>query len=86
MKTVINSYEDIFKHSDKVGCVLNSCNLMTAGACGTPLPTLTDIVLGPSPNFSITASELIPTGYSHSFCLSCVITPTGLPMVTYAKD
>ena len=60
MKTVINSYEDIFYHSDKVGCVLNSCQLMTAGACGTPLPPQTDIVLGPSPTFSITASELIP--------------------------
>ena len=84
MKTVKNSYEEIFNHSDKVGCVLNSCKLMTAGACGTSLLPQTDIVLGLAPTFSITANELIPVGYSYSFCLSCEITPTGLPMITYA--
>ena len=38
MKTVINSYQDIFTHDDPGGCVLNSCKLMTAGACGIDLP------------------------------------------------
>ena len=59
---------------------------MTGGACGTDLPSQTDIVIGPSPTFSITASELIPIGYSHTFCYSCDITPFGLPTITYAKD
>ena len=65
--------------------MLESCKLMTAGACGTNLPAQTDIVLGAAP-YSITATELNPVGYSFSICLSCDIKPTGLPLITFIKD
>ena len=43
-------------------CLVDSCNLMTSGACGTALPVQNDLVLGISP-FSISATELNPLGY-----------------------
>ena len=59
---------------------------MTSGACTTPLPAQTDLVLGTSP-FSISASELNPLGYTYTLCYSCDILPiTGLPMITFIKD
>ena len=66
-------------------CVLNSCSIMTAGNCGTPLPAQSDVTLGANP-YSIGATELNSAGYSHSICYSCDIKPTGLPMITFTKD
>ena len=37
--------------------------------------------LGSGPEFSIIASQIIPEGYMHSFCYSCIVTPTGLPPI-----
>ena len=67
MKTVKNSYSDIFTHSDPVGCVLNSCKLMKAGACRIDMPPQNDIILGLFPVFLITACELIPEAILTNF-------------------
>ena len=58
---------------------------MTAGACGTTMPSQTDVVLGVFP-FFITATGSKKEGYSHSFCYSCIIKPAGLPLITFNKD
>ena len=43
-------------------CVLDSCKLMTAGACGTAFPVQNDLIIGVTP-FSISGTELNPLGY-----------------------
>ena len=59
---------------------------MKSGACGTALTGQTDIVIGVAPLFSISATELNPLGYTKTLCYSCVIKPTGLPIITFTKD
>ena len=45
-------------------CVLNSCSIMTSGACEIAFPGQTDLVFGVAPLFSISATELNPLGYT----------------------
>ena len=51
--------------------------------CTTPISLAIQgsINFGPAPLYLTRASEIIPGGYTTSFCYSCVITPTGLPPI-----
>ena len=63
-----------------IDCHLTLCELKDID-CVTPLAPPSNFVIGPSPLFLITASEIIPEGYAETFCYSCTITPTGLPPI-----
>ena len=54
--------------------------------CLAALPTQSNIVFGASP-FGITASEIIPGGYSTPICYKCTITPIGgLGAIMFTKQ
>ena len=51
------------------------------------LPAQTDLVFGAAPTFSITATELNPSGYSYSICYGCSIIPLDAsPTIMFSKD
>ena len=60
---------------------------MMSGSCGTTLPTQSNIVMGPSPDYKVTGFETIKLGYLQSFCYSCTIQPLGSQSpITFTKD
>ena len=79
------TFLDIFDSNLTSDCVLDSCFMMKGGDCETDLPATTDILLGVKP-FSITATELNPSGYSYSICYRCNVKPTGLALISFDKD
>ena len=51
--------------------------------CTTGLGSQTDVTLGASPSFGLTATELNPLGYSWTFCYRCEIKPTDQPSIYF---
>ena len=50
------------------------------------MPAQTDVSISASTPYSITASELVPAGYTHTVCYKCDVKPTGLPVISFTKD
>ena len=63
--TIVPTYESVFTHTQKADCLVTSCELRET-ACGAALALAvpTSVNLGAAPNYEITASEIIPAGYS----------------------
>ena len=62
--TIATDYTAIFTHTSQVDCPLVGCSLMVDTDCTTPLPAQTDVTLGASPSFGLTATELNSLGYT----------------------
>ena len=52
--SITSGYQDIWTHTQTTQCTLNSCYLMEIG-CADPLPAQTNVLLGSSPPYPITA-------------------------------
>ena len=69
----------IFTNSEEIDCPITSCDFKESDCVSTFAQP--NVYPEAGPDFSITASQIIPEGYTHSFCYSCVVTPTGLPPI-----
>ena len=74
--SIAADYKSIFTDSLNADCLVTSCEMLDPD-CSTALPPHPNIVFGASPTFGITASEIIPAGYSLNFCYKCTIAITG---------
>ena len=72
----IPSFEDIFDHTKKTDCPVESCALMTSGSCGVAL-TQTNIILDAKSPYKVSGKANIEVGYTQSFCYSCKVKPAG---------
>ena len=54
--SISSGYSQIFTHTQQSDCILTSCNLKAQG-CGSSLPAQTNVVLGASPTYSLSATE-----------------------------
>ncbi len=50
------------------------------------MPTQPDISISTSTPYEITASEIVPAGYTYVVCYQCDVKPTGLPVIQISKD
>ena len=85
---VATDYEKVFNHGNKVDCPLVSCQMFDTGCSTTTVVSAqSDVVLGSTPTFGLTASETNPLGYTLNLCYKCTVQPTGsLPVETFEKE
>ena len=69
----------IFSNNQEIDCPITSCDFKESDCVSTFAQP--NVFLGAGPEFMITASEIIPEGYTQTFCYSCVVTPTGLASI-----
>ena len=65
--TITSIYTEILAHQNDASCPLTSCGLFETSDCSTGLIP-TEISIGVSPAYGITASETVAAGYSETFC------------------
>ena len=80
--SIAADYKSIFTDTLNTDCLVTSCEMLNPD-CSTALPAHPNIVFGASPTYGITASKIIPAGYSLNFCYKCTI---GITATEITKD
>ena len=91
---ITTTYTNVFTHNFQADCPVTSCTLEATGCTGTAFVS-TDISIGGTTPWAISAIRTNSVGYDHSFCIRCIVSPinevdgatvVGLPDLPYTRD